>query len=322
MADGISGKEIAIKAFKEASSMQGGFKIIADLVLPMMAEAEKNNTREATTADMVRSLRNFIDGVDVADASDIMLYGLTKDVLAESLRNQLVQDTANDAELLQEITRKRNRTLNTTSAQGLAIYQALESVMPPLLQAENIKSRQGKTPQDYVTDTRAHVAAFTPEELLAVWKERQKNTRVEAVAEEIYTLTQQCTPEKIESLLQHLRDNFNIADTRALVKNGWDAAQSILQAAQAGDFSKPEDMKAVKAFGRSLQKLFTAFETGLIAASFDVPPSLREQFMSVFDDSRLYHRAHQLKEAKHAVEGLSKPVKAMSPVRLRKPGPV
>lgn len=308
--------------FQKAASIQDWLKDRASIISPMMRAAERENIRDGLIAEMVLNIRQYIDDIDTKVISGIIRHSVTKGALETSLRTELGCDESDDKSLLANLTHSRNRNLKTTAAQSFALHMALEAVLPPSLKAVHIKEREGKSPEDYIADTRAHVSNFTPEELLFVWKERQEKVDVKDIADNLYAIAQQCTPEKIECLLQHIRDNFYILDTKVLVENGWDAVQSILQASESGDFSKPEDMPAVKRFGQSLQKFFTVIEEGLAAASFDIPQNLQEQFRTAFDDNRLFHRAHQMKEAKHAIEGASTPIKTRLPIKLKRPSAI
>jgi hypothetical protein len=283
------------------------------LELIRMARAEGAADTKASNASMLYSM--LMDSFDASETAEKWQSVSREEV--DCIVGIFLSHRPPEEDLLTVARSIKAAMLAMSEEDQIAFTEAVESVLPPGLQAAERAARNGRSIAEDVREIRA-LAASVPDQALAdALAQKQSALDQKTITDSLYNFLQQATPGKLETLRASLHDGLEGENLALLIKRGWDMAEEILAAAANGNYLQPAHPAKVKAFGRTLHEVLSVVEDALAAADMTVPPFVREVLLDQLDSGKLLRAAHEIMTTNAAQYGVSSDVTVGKPLRFK-----
>jgi hypothetical protein len=305
------------KTFSNAKNYQDALETVALTMLPLLKKTRGNLDTKARNMPLLYDM--LVEDIDYFDLSD-KLTSISRDTVSDFLKGTSIGQTAAPEDLLRQATQIKNQILSLNEEDYLSLSAALDSVLPPGIRAAMEAADDVKDPVEGAREIRRLAASLSPEEIAAALAEREKRLTPESFADGVHDLLQQCTPDRLEKLVNYVSDNVGGAALGLLVKRFWEFSEELLLAAEDGNFMKLNNPAKARAFGRTLCDTLTSLEEGLQEAGFRLPDGLSQYAAEALNTRKVLRTAAALKGGAEAHQGLADGITINRPLKFKKPG--
>lgn len=303
--------------FSKSKNYQDALETIALSLLPLIKAAKASGNFDTNARNIPHLYDMIMDEADFDDWSE-KLTGIPRQKILDTLKGTSIGQEQSHEDLLKRAGQIRSQILSMTEEDYIALSAATDSVLPPGLRAA-MEAMEGVTdPVEAAKEMHRLAATLSDEEIAAVLVEREKKLKPEAVADGVYDLLQQCTPDRLRDFTGYMNDNLGGAGVGMLVKRFWEFTEEVLQAAEDGDFMKMRNPAKARSFGRTLNDTLAALEGGIQHAGLTMPERLSDYISEALNTRKVLRTAAAGKLGAQA--GLPQGITVNRPLRLKKPG--
>lgn len=307
------------QTLSNANNYQDAFETLALALLPVIRQARISGDLETKARNIPVAYDMLVDDVDFLSLSDT-ITSFPRSAVAAALKDTTARAEMSPEEILKQAAQIKSQILCLSEVDYIALSTALDSIMPPGLRAAIKAADNDKGPAEAARETRSLAESLSPEEIAAALAERNRKLTSDDLVDGVHNLLQQCTPERLEKFVNYMNDNVGGAALGLLVKRFWEFSEEILQAAEDGNFMKPNIPAKARSFGRSLCDTLTSLEEGLQQAGFTIPEELSRYVAEAFNTSKVLRTASAMKSSAEAHQGLSGGITVNRPIKYKNPG--
>jgi hypothetical protein len=303
--------DFLVKTLDGASNFQDAFETIALALLPVLKASRKELDEKARS---IPALYDFLmDDVDAADLS-AKIRSVSRDDVLKAINGTKQDDPLKEAEQF------KSRLMALNEDDYVTMTLALDGILPPGLKAAADGMSNGKDPDTDAREIYRLGRSLSVAEIAEAMAERRKQLDKEKLATGLHDMLQQCTPQRLGALIEHVNENLGGAALGLLVKRFWDFADETLSAAEKGNFLQPANPGKVRAFGRALNDTLTTLEDGMTQAGFTLPAEVSQYMGQALNTGKMLRGAAGSKQGAELKKGATDDITVGKPIQFKKPG--